>query len=93
LYIPAYTSVRVKYRFQALDNSVNQFGHILSANVTSVGRNVDGFAKDFYTTSLISPVYSTVLASPFYKETVEIDLGIVTNTCKISFKKRKTFSC
>lgn len=69
------------FKFQSIDNSTNkQFGDITSASIISIGQNVDGISDDYFKWNLISPVISTVASPSFYNDTVQFDLGIVTNT-------------
>ena len=84
--IPPYRSVGVKFQFQTINaNTSMQFGDIIFANITSVGQNVDGFAKDFYNLKLIPTTISTTATPSYYNDTLVFDLGIVTNTRKYLF--------
>jgi hypothetical protein len=81
LCIPAFTSARTKFQFQSIDSTLQQqFGDITSASIVSVGQNIDGFKDDYFQWKLINPNVSTVKLPTYYNDTVQFDLGIVTNT-------------
>jgi hypothetical protein len=92
LCFPAFTSSRTVFKFQSIDStSQEQFGDITSASIVSAGQNIDGFKDDYFRWKLINPNVSTVKLPKYYNDTVEFDLGIVTNTrihlLKFGFKR------
>jgi len=76
LSIPLYKSSRVKIIFLTKSwqsSKVEKFGRIKSLNILTIGRNVDGFKKELQA-GMIKPVYSDI------NDTVEMELGVITNT-------------
>ena len=85
LCIPPYTSARTVFKFQSIDNTTkSQFGDITSASILSVGQNIDGFADDYFKWQFINAAVATNYTPAYYNDTIEFDLGIVTNTRQYS---------
>jgi hypothetical protein len=74
----------LQYEFSCLDSDVNaQFCDILSAEIVSVGENIYGFYKSYLNgISFYQPVIQRTNTNHFYKDTVSLNFGIVSNTGK-----------
>jgi hypothetical protein len=77
--VPSYSNIRLVLNFSCVQSGV-QFARIDSLGISSIGKNIDGLAKE-YEAQLLNPVFSRKdsLAN-FHQDTAEFDLGIITNT-------------
>lgn len=77
--VPSFSNIRVVLNFSCVQSGV-QFARIDSLGISSIGKNIDGLAKE-YEAQLLSPVYSREDSSAsFHQDTAVFDLGIITNT-------------
>lgn len=83
LKFPPYSNIRTILRFSCVDPSSNrQLCNIKSVLITSIGRNIDGLNNE-YKKNILQPVYfRSIPGMIFYNDSVNFDLGIITNTSK-----------
>lgn len=77
LKIEAYTTAKTLIRFKAIDPTTNyNFAYIIDAGVVYMGRNINNSLKF---NSYNPKIYSSM---GYEDDTVDIDMGILTNTGK-----------
>ncbi len=77
--VPSFSNIRLMVNFSCVQSGV-QFARIDALGISSIGKNIDGLEKE-YQAQLLKPVFSRKDSSAnFHQDTVEFDLGIITNT-------------
>ena len=79
LTIPPNSNVKTWAQFKCVD-SIGQFATIESLKIVSMGRNINGLMREYNASRLVPYYYTSGVGESFYKDMVDFDLGIITNT-------------